>query len=149
MDDSPMIKTGSPHPCEKKKLLHFLVRRLFAARVTELLCFHPFGVLLLVLRRRVVAVFAIAALQGNDFAHELIPFSSCVRRFTAEKNYSMMSVTAPAPTVWPPSRMAKRNPFSNATGVISVTSQLTLSPGITISTPVASFMSPVTSVVRK
>jgi len=33
-------------------------------------------------------------------------------------------------------------------GVISDTSQLTLSPGITISTPVGSFTSPVTSVVR-
>ena len=64
-------------------------------------------------------------------------------------HYSMISVTAPAPTVWPPSRIAKRKPFSKATGVISVTSQLTLSPGITISTPVGSFTSPVTSVVRK
>src|SRR5690348_17952840 len=63
--------------------------------------------------------------------------------------YSMISVTAPAPTVWPPSRIANRNPFSSATGVISVTSQLTLSPGITISTPCASFTSPVTSVVRR
>src|SRR5277367_598644 len=64
-------------------------------------------------------------------------------------HYSMISVTAPAPTVWPPSRIANRNPFSSATGVISVTSQLTLSPGITISTPVGNFTSPVTSVVRK
>jgi hypothetical protein len=30
-------------------------------------------VLLLVLRRRVVPVFAIAALQRNDFSHDLIP----------------------------------------------------------------------------
>src|SRR5690242_15774357 len=64
-------------------------------------------------------------------------------------SYSTISVTAPAPTVWPPSRMAKRKPFSSATGVISVTTQLTLSPGITISTPVGSATSPVTSVVRK
>jgi hypothetical protein len=136
-------------PTPAKKLFHFLVRRLFAARVAELLRFHPFGVFLLVFRRRVVAVLAIPTLQRNDFAHRLIPFSCCVRRFATEKTYSMISVTAPAPTVWPPSRIAKRKPFSNATGVISVTSQLTLSPGITISTPAASFMSPVTSVVRK
>src|SRR5207248_8539141 len=31
--------------------------------------------------------------------------------------YSRISVTAPAPTVWPPSRIAKRKPFSRATGV--------------------------------
>jgi len=148
LDDSPKIKTGlSPTPA--KKLFHFLVRRLLAARVAKLLSFHPLGVLLLVFCRRVVAVLAIPALQRNDFAHRLIPFSCCVRRFAAEKTYSIISVTAPAPTVWPPSRIAKRKPFSKATGVISVTSQLTLSPGITISTPAASFMSPVTSVVRK
>jgi hypothetical protein len=47
------------------------VRRLFAARVAKLLRFHPLGMLLLVLRRRVIAVLAIAALQRNDFAHGL------------------------------------------------------------------------------
>jgi hypothetical protein len=61
------------------------MRRLLAARIAELLRFHPLGMLLLVFRRRVVAVFAIAALQRNDFAHNLIPFSCCVRRFAAEK----------------------------------------------------------------
>jgi hypothetical protein len=39
---------------------------------------------LLVLRRCVVAVFAIPALQRNDLAHNLIPFSCCVR-LAAEK----------------------------------------------------------------
>src|SRR5258708_22309084 len=73
----------------------------------------------------------------------------CVPKPSLETAYSMISVTAPAPTVCPPSRIANRRPFSKATGVISVTSQLTLSPGITISTPAGSFMSPVTSVVRK
>ncbi len=149
MDDSPKMKIGlSPTPA-KTELLHFLVRRLLAARIAKLLCFHPLGMLLLVLRRCVVAVLATPALQRNDFAHNLIPFSCCVRRFAAEKTYSMISVTAPAPTVCPPSRIANRKPFSSATGVINVTSQLTLSPGITISTPAANFISPVTSVVRK
>ena len=41
----------------------------------------------------------------------------------------------PAPTVRPPSRIAKRLPSSNATGVINSTIRFTLSPGITISTP--------------
>ena len=63
--------------------------------------------------------------------------------------YLMMSLMAPAPTVRPPSRMAKRRPFSIATGVCSVISSETLSPGITISVPSGSFADPVTSVVRK
>jgi len=117
------------------------VRRLPAASVAELLRFQPLGMLLLVFRRCVIAVLAISALQRNDLAHRLI--------LSRSARYSMISVTAPAPTVCPPSRIANRKPFSSATGVISDTSQLTLSPGITISTPVGSFTSPVTSVVRK
>ena len=133
-------------------LLHFLMRCLLPAGVAKLLGFHPLGMFSLVLGRRVIAVLTISALQFNDLAHVVSkPFRKrfVSPRFRRTKNYAMTSVTAPAPTVWPPSRMAKRNPFSSATGVISVTSQLTLSPGITISTPAGSFMSPVTSVVRK
>jgi len=123
---------------------------MLAARIAKLSGLHAFRVLLLVLGRRVVAVFAIAALQRDDFSHDLNFLLIAPPSISGgEKRYSMISVTAPAPTVWPPSRMANRNPFSRATGVISVTSQLTLSPGITISTPVGSFTSPVTSVVRK
>jgi hypothetical protein len=58
-------------------------------------------------------------------------------------------VTTPAPTVRPPSRMAKRRPSSIAIGAISDTSMRTLSPGITISVPSGSVTTPVTSVVRK
>jgi len=123
------------------------VRRMFPARTAEFLGLHALGVLLLVLGRGVVPVLALTTLQRNDFPHVLIPFPNSSTRILP--SYSMMSVTAPAPTVWPPSRIAKRSPFSSATGVISETSQLTLSPGITISTPCASFTSPVTSVVRK
>jgi hypothetical protein len=47
---------------------------MFAARIAELLRLHPFGVLLLVFRRCVVAVLAIRALQRDDFSHALIPF---------------------------------------------------------------------------
>src|SRR5262249_39294044 len=126
---------------------HFFVRGVLAARPAELLGLHAFGVLLFVFRRCVVAIFAIATLQRDDFPHD--SFSLFPEIFSPKPNYSMTSVTAPAPTVWPPSRIAKRNPFSSATGVIKLTSQLTLSPGITISTPVGSFTSPVTSVVRK
>src|SRR3972149_1451984 len=57
-------------------------------------------------------------------------------------DYSTIPVTTPAPTVRPPSRMANRSSSSSATGVISATSRFTLSPGITISTPAGSAMSP-------
>src|SRR5262245_29943297 len=63
--------------------------------------------------------------------------------------YLMISVTVPAPTVRPPSRIAKRSPLSIAIGVISSTSIVTLSPGITISIPAGRCADPVTSVVRK
>jgi hypothetical protein len=45
-----------------------------AARIAKLPSFDALGMLLLVLGRRIVAVFAIAALQRNDFSHDLIPF---------------------------------------------------------------------------
>ena len=64
-------------------------------------------------------------------------------------DYSMMEATIPAPTVRPPSRIAKRSFSSIAIGTISSTSTVTLSPGITISVPSGSVTMPVTSVVRK
>src|SRR5262245_43631871 len=63
--------------------------------------------------------------------------------------HAMMEATTPAPTVLPPSRMAKRKPSSMAIGAISSTSIVTLSPGITISVPCGRITCPVTSVVRK
>jgi hypothetical protein len=69
--------------------------------------------------------------------------------FRRARRYSMMDATTPAPTVLPPSRMAKRNPSSIAIGAISSISIVTLSPGITISVPCGSCTIPVTSVVRK
>jgi hypothetical protein len=70
-------------------------------------------------------------------------------RLSAGPSYLMIMVTTPAPTVRPPSRMAKRRPSSIAIGVISSIVICTLSPGITISTPPGSSQLPVTSVVRK
>jgi len=61
----------------------------------------------------------------------------------------MIFATTPAPTVRPPSRMAKRRPSSMAIGAISLTVIDTLSPGITISLSFGSSIAPVTSVVRK
>jgi hypothetical protein len=67
----------------------------------------------------------------------------------AVRDYSMIFDTTPAPTVRPPSRIAKRRPCSIAIGAISSTVNATLSPGITISVPSFRFTVPVTSVVRK
>jgi hypothetical protein len=61
--------------------------------------------------------------------------------------YSKILVTTPAPTVRPPSRMAKFCPCSSATGTISSTSRFTSSPGMTISIPSGRAMFPVTSIV--
>ena len=60
-------------------------------------------------------------------------------------DYSIILSTTPAPTVWPPSRIANLIPSSIATGAISSTSITTLSPGITISP--SNLIEPVTSVV--
>ena len=58
-------------------------------------------------------------------------------------------VTRPEPTVRPPSRMAKPRPSSMAMGWMSSTVISVVSPGMTISVPSGSVMTPVTSVVRK
>src|SRR3954465_8334554 len=63
--------------------------------------------------------------------------------------YCRMVTMAPAPTVRPPSRMAKRWPTSRAIGVISSTVISTLSPGMIISAPSGRPIAPVTSVVRR
>ena len=63
--------------------------------------------------------------------------------------YAVTLATTPAPTVRPPSRIAKRRPGSIAIGWINSTDISTLSPGITISTPSFNWIAPVTSVVRK
>ncbi len=69
--------------------------------------------------------------------------------FIERINYSLIAVTAPEPTVRPPSRIAKRRPTSIAIGVISSTSISTLSPGMHISVPSGREITPVTSVVLK
>ena len=62
--------------------------------------------------------------------------------------YLTTLVITPEPTVRPPSRTANRSCSSRATGVMSLTFMSMLSPGMTISTPSGSSISPVTSVVR-
>ena len=64
-------------------------------------------------------------------------------------DHLVILVTRPAPTVRPPSRIAKRSPSSIAMGWISSTAISVLSPGMTISVPSGRVTTPVTSVVRK
>ena len=139
-------------------LLGFPMRLVLAAVRTELFHFQTFGSGPLVLCFAVVPVLAFAALELNDLSWHspaslllLLAHRTTPQREARSglRNYSTIPDTVPAPTVRPPSRIAKRNPLSMATGVINSTSICTLSPGITISMPSGSFATPVTSVVRK
>src|SRR5687767_12085525 len=121
-----------PHPSPLTPFLfRLLMPRVLFAVPAVLAQLEALGRLLPVLRRAVIPALAVDARQSNDVAH-----------------YAMISVIVPAPTVRPPSRMAKREPFSIATGVISSPVMSVLSPGITISTPSGRWSEPVTSVVR-
>ena len=102
------------------------------------------------------------ALPGEDLAHQLVlprcqAKASAAESSTAHshdckraapcgtalsdgssagrRSYLMIFDTTPAPTVRPPSRMAKRSFSSIAIGAISSTLNFRLSPGITISVP--------------
>ena len=63
--------------------------------------------------------------------------------------YLIILVTTPAPTVLPPSLIAKFNFSFIAIGVINLTLNFASSPGIIISVPDGNVTSPVTSVVLK
>src|SRR3981081_1877831 len=56
-------------PTPLSQLLHFFVPGVLAARIAKLLRFHPVGMLLPIFGGRVIPIFAIVALQRNDFAH--------------------------------------------------------------------------------
>src|SRR5436190_4655416 len=108
-------------------------------------------------RRRLIQHPVIVSLEPDpDFFVKHSPMSpigliGLIAHGTNETDatYSTTSDTVPAPTVRPPSRIAKRKPFSMAIGAINSISICTLSPGITISTPCGRCATPVTSVVRK
>jgi hypothetical protein len=116
------------------------VRSLHSVQASVMICRSPF--------------FAMSSLLPVSLAYgPVLAWNGPPRRMSGGPDrsvnfYSRIFVTAPAPTVRPPSRIAKRRPSSTATGVCSSTVILTLSPGITISTPSGSAMVPVTSVVR-
>ena len=98
------------------------------------------------LPRRIVENAVIEGLQPDA---DILTLHVCSSFEPVRFAYFMIFATTPAPTVRPPSRMAKRSFSSIAIGTISSTSHDTLSPGITISVPAGSFTIPVTSVVRK
>ena len=127
-----------------------------AAR-TIFLYFNSTGIIAAVFFRRVITFFTFRTSQRDDRANS---FFLCHTYLNSQPliwpqvlclpaNYSIISRTLPAPTVRPPSRIAKVVPFSIATGTISSTVISTLSPGITISTPSSSSIEPVTSMVRR
>src|SRR3990172_2953058 len=124
-----------------KRLLCLSMQLMLAAGRAVLLQLHAPGVVAPVLLGDVIVVLALGADQRHLHPDFLLSHAS-------RPVYSLTAVMTPAPTVRPPSRMAKWLPASSATGVISFTVMLMLSPGITISTPAGSVISPVTSIVR-
>src|SRR5258708_40354061 len=115
----------------------------FAAPPAELRKLELLGVRTLVLGRGVVSLPTVGAFQGDDDAcscHDLLrdlvdDDHGTHFAFAGSLTSSRILVTTPAPTVLPPSRIAKRRPSSQAIGVRSSMSRLMLSPGMTISTP--------------
>ena len=89
--------------------------------------------------------------MGRSFCMQPKRVSKNAHSFMSVKilTYASIADTTPEPTVLPPSRIAKRRPSSIAIGVISSTEIVTLSPGIHISVPAGSSITPVTSVVLK
>src|SRR5712691_5835111 len=117
--------------------------------------FHPLGVLAPVLGGEVVPALANRALHDDVLPGHMTSVGRLeswnVPTFQPSHrvSYFKIFVTTPAPTVRPPSRIAKRSCSSIAIGVISSIVIFVLSPGITISPPSGSSTAPVTSVVRK
>jgi len=148
-----------PTPNLQLGLLGFPVQSVRPFMRAEFLYLKPTGRKFFILRRCIITTLTFRTGQCNNITHNLAFFQqmsgSTMRPQRTHHSrrvvtvYLITSVTRPAPTVRPPSRIAKRMCCSIAIGVISITSIVTLSPGITISTPSGSVMSPVTSVVRK
>ena len=145
-----------------QKLTRFLMLGMHVTPPAVFLVNDPVAVLLLVLRCRIVSAFALLARQNDIISHRvsllasgfvlglaLLPLREQSSSARVPVSYSITSVTTPAPTVRPPSRIANRSSFSIAIGAMISTSNSTLSPGITISVPSGNVAIPVTSVVRK
>src|SRR4029453_12239778 len=107
-------------PCS----LALFMRRMLSAEAAVLAELQPLRGLLLVLRRAVVAPLTFGARQRNDVSHDKSPVRLQTSGFSLQPEpearspepYSMISVTVPAPTVRPPSRMGNRPPACGAQG---------------------------------
>jgi hypothetical protein len=130
-----------PVGLERAMLSHFPMKPAASTPGAELVELHTLRVVAPVLSSCVGALSAIGTTQRNDYPSLCFSFG--------HNSYSMMLVTTPDPTVLPPSRIAKRSPFSRTMGEMSFSFISILSPGITISTPSGNSISPVTSVVRR
>ena len=126
-------------------LLRFFVGCVGMAESAILLELQFFRRRPLIFSRCIISSLALTAFECNNISHL---FSSLICELCC-LYYSITSETTPAPTVRPPSRIANRNSFSRAIGVISSPVNSTLSPGITISIPSGRVARPVTSVVLK
>ena len=146
---------------QNRSLLILFMHPVAAAAATVFFKLKPVRRVLFIFCRHVIPLFALGALQNYVISRHIISFVARRSLFVALASatnheqptmnylYSTTSDTVPAPTVRPPSRMAKRKPFSIAIGAISSISIWMLSPGITISTPAGRCATPVTSVVLK
>src|SRR6266705_2090504 len=122
----------------KRTLFHLFVGSVFAAKPTILATLQPLRIVLLVLHRGIIAPLAVGTGQCNDLPHER----------PLPDPYARMAVTMPEPTVLPPSRIAKRSPWSIAIGEIRSAVIVTLSPGSTLCRPPSSFVSTYTSALN-
>ena len=125
-------------PPERANLSYFPMKSCASTSRAEFIQLNSIRVVTAVLLRIISTLPAIGASQS--YKHSRFSFS-------LSHLYSTMLVTTPDPTVLPPSRMAKRNPFSSTIGLINFIVISMLSPGTTISTPPGNSISPVTSVV--
>src|SRR6266487_42548 len=142
----PPARAASSASSNDLALPRFAMQRVPAIPPAVLHQLEPVAVVDPVLHRVVVPPLALVA-RERDFRS--IAFLLRHRALPISARYFTIVVTRPAPTVRPPSRIAKRRPSSIAIGAISSTVISTLSPGITISTPSGRLAVPVTSVVRK
>src|SRR5437867_5465032 len=119
----------------KRTLFHLFVGSVFAAKPAILATLQPLRIVLLVLHRGIIAPLAVGTGQCNDLSHAQ----------PLEDPYARMAVTMPEPTVLPPSRIAKRSPWSIAIGEIRSAVIVTLCPGDTIPNPTRGADTPVTT----
>ena len=134
------------------RLFCFFVWGMCLAKCTVLLKLKLVRSIFFVFHCGVISSFASSTSKRHYISHIGIlktDYPSIKQCWGNQTDYFIISATTPAPTVLPPSRIAKRSPASIAIGVISSAVTDTLSPGITISVPSGNVTTPVTSVVLK